>query len=1686
MAGAGDTHDQERARVFGQRIYWEQAIPATNPVRYDIYMRDLATGTPTQLTDGITDGNSYTQVAPFGDLAVWTANMAADQDIMLLYNHFTLTVGDSVNPSWSHLGPFSLADRAPNLFGDINAYLGEQNTAAEVHVPITIHSDTGSIANPTVVHIDNIGVTIGFITDPMNRDTDSDGLIDGNEVFNFFGEHVKEIEDAISYHEWRPAFMDIAGVKMEQTNFMHQTGVTMTSSYNMYGLNGAVSPDYYRDSWLKLQDTFGATGTYRLKVRPNTIVNSIQYTIYVPQGTSDVRYTPVTISGTNIPCNDKVSALVTSILQDAFYFQVTRDGGQEVKPLSGSYSVYAYVEKIELGYSKGMDAYHQKARVSIELGLTGDYELEANTQYQITMGLDLSRVPVDEITQLSTADYGFSELTWLEILDLDYMRVERSGLNPLNPDTDNDGLLDNQEATDTGFPLSNDADRDGLSDYQEMVIYHTDPMRRDSDNDGIRDGVELGMLQMPVDVNGVRLPCLYENKCLEGVQFSPGSWNERVAHSNDNPFDYTPIDNWDADPPNWALNVPADIKADIKAHTTDPLNPDTDNDGLPDGWIDGWTYGAGPVKKANLQSYATSNLQLQDVHYWRYDPTKWYQSGQIDNEVQVFEGEDLNLDGDSGQACALNNHCTSWDFYSDTLIRKSSDGNANDMLTTDPTNPDSDFDGIPDGYEAWYSTIAPQRAKVILDLPLENQPLIISPLNSFDAGQDNDLIADGHLTITDGVGVLADSIPCPIGVDDAPSARAMLIDVSGDSNIVDQGTGEIINPVLGVQLYLDLTNMQQYSVAVDVWESNTFMYQLSADLPPIPGTTIPIDREALKPLNKDPIIIPGGRKGWTDVKFDSLMIVPEGDGSNGMYIPTYFTEFFIVVSAVPSDPTSANPTPTFSWYGTYSTMQSSYYMDPMSLSGWTEYNNVALSYKLLTVLPQNNWGDGLTNLQEYIVGTNPKNSNTDSITIGSSVEGAKNSINEDYLTDGVEVGYLYHQDTPTWSLDPGAVIFRTNIQDGAISTSHYDENMNNPDAYINYDGDGSGNTVTGVQFRFPSTGNNNNVYPYGIKKIVDPPVTDPSVSPDNIKILSLEDGSEIYVSYPYDFTWSNPTNPLGDIMFVWTGQLNRDNTYIDSQGIKRVVGTVYILTKHIDCDMTAYTIDQTDAKGNYYTTRQLYLSDPFKIDTDSDGVVDGLEVTTNNGQWDSTGWKQNAEFIAHANGYGDVPPDPLINVRDPDSDNDGLLDSQEIAPMEAGPSTVGKAVKLANMANPDSDGDGVLDGKEVKYSEDTSGTGIVAGTQVTYDINGNEVDYKYNDKVNMLNPDSDGDGVIDSAEVAPYVAYKNFGGPDPNHPIAPGDSLTIRPAILDNLNSPTALTTDQSGNIYYADGTKVMELKAGFDKFVRDDGPTNSAVQLLDINDNSQNALIKDAGDIKNLTVTKDYVYVLERTSHIDQIRLIDNAGRSIDVHTTDNPWTTLAIAVDSSGYVYYASNDDTHQIGTIVRLEFPQNMQDNVITTTILRSSSIYPIKGFAVSNNGDLVFSDTNADNPGLKILKAPFSLSGKDEDITKNNANVHILYKASNIGIVNVDASGNIIFDIVVAGDADKIMELTADYSLTNYCTNNFLVSRINGVTILVKEQEVDGIAIDGQGNLYVLEYQDGSHEQRYRWGWVDRWI
>ncbi|MGH2445417.1 MAG: hypothetical protein ACRDGD_05185 [Candidatus Limnocylindria bacterium] len=124
-----------------------------------------------------------------------------------------------------------------------------------------------------------------------------------------------------------------------------------------------------------------------------------------------------------------------------------------------------------------------------------------------------------------------------------------------DPDSDDDGLTDGEEAILGTDPFDPDTDDDGLTDGEEVEVHGTDPLDPDTDDDGLNDGDEIALGTDPFD------PDSDDDGLTDG--------DEVNVHGTD------PLD---PDTDDDGLNDGTEV-----ALGTDPLDPDTDDDGIPDG-----------------------------------------------------------------------------------------------------------------------------------------------------------------------------------------------------------------------------------------------------------------------------------------------------------------------------------------------------------------------------------------------------------------------------------------------------------------------------------------------------------------------------------------------------------------------------------------------------------------------------------------------------------------------------------------------------------------------------------------------------------------------------------------------------------------------------------------------------------------------------------------------------------------------------------------------------------------------------------------------------------------------------------------------------------------------------------------------------------------------------------------------
>ncbi len=248
-------------------------------------------------------------------------------------------------------------------------------------------------------------------------------------------------------------------------------------------------------------------------------------------------------------------------------------------------------------------------------------------------------------------------------------------------DDDNDGLIDRDEATPRPLPVGNPETWTNSDIHVHRSFGRTLPKTPDSDGDGLPDGLEVGW------------------------RTASDPPTDLDADTNGDGF---PNFIGDLDPPLYAVvenhgfvpGVASQSQGDDRTRqaagtVTDPTNPDTDGDGILDGVEDanrnGWTDGDGKALPltSGRGSYAAARPNAGD-----------WPNNIIDSFETWTETSNTNPDSDGD---GLNDGYGE-DKDLDGLIAGDTNGNriydAGEVWSeTNALNPDTDGDGLPDGWE---------------------------------------------------------------------------------------------------------------------------------------------------------------------------------------------------------------------------------------------------------------------------------------------------------------------------------------------------------------------------------------------------------------------------------------------------------------------------------------------------------------------------------------------------------------------------------------------------------------------------------------------------------------------------------------------------------------------------------------------------------------------------------------------------------------------------------------------------------------------------------------------------------------------------------------------------------------------------------------------------------------------------
>ncbi len=195
---------------------------------------------------------------------------------------------------------------------------------------------------------------------------------------------------------------------------------------------------------------------------------------------------------------------------------------------------------------------------------------------------------------------------------------------------------------------------------------------------------------------------------------------------------------------------------------------------------------------------------------------------------------------------------------------------------------------------------------------------------------------------------------------------------------------------------------------------------------------------------------------------------------------------------------------------------------------------------------------------------------------------------------------------------------------------------------------------------------------------------------------------------------------------------------------------------------------------------------PLDPDTDDGGIRDGAEDFDHDGRVDAGEGDPNVR--ADDGGIRDDDHDGLSNGEegvlgtdplDADTDDDGVVDGDE-----ANPSDDTDGDGTINPLDPDSDGDGILDGTEVGITEPNLDTDVGAGNFVP--------DRDPSDTTSMVNPDTDFGGIPDGEEDPDHDGQTDDGERDPNDPVDDVPLDTDGDGHVDPMdNCPVTANADQ-------------------------------------------------------------------------------------------------------------------------------------------------------------------------------------------------------------------------------------------------------------------------------------------------------
>ncbi|MCK5017889.1 MAG: PKD domain-containing protein, partial [Candidatus Peribacteraceae bacterium] len=363
------------------------------------------------------------------------------------------------------------------------------------------------------------------------------------------------------------------------------------------------------------------------------------------------------------------------LLEEAMFVYLTVGDGEIPVQLISSYSV--------------MDSF----------GMYSLYDIIYTFEFELLNGIDGILIELNDDIEVSPFE-----------IKLDSVMIERQGIDPTNKDFDDDGLIDGDETP----------------------IYGTSPYTRDADKDGFWDGAEYDYWTLEVGLSvDMAIEAIHNSdydmdSLPDGIEMAKWFTLPQISDTDaDNSNDGDEIEFW-AELYNAEL---ADSLKPLGDADDDGLanihDPHSDSDGLLDGdeinlWAYGENYHSDPSivdtdedgvddKTERQYSCHPNNVDTDEDGLTDYDEINMYPTSPTDRDSDndgLLDGNEIILDenttvqyGTPGETISIERALNDVNSLDYKLLENEHCGYG---VETDADDPDSDDDGMLDGWELFY------------------------------------------------------------------------------------------------------------------------------------------------------------------------------------------------------------------------------------------------------------------------------------------------------------------------------------------------------------------------------------------------------------------------------------------------------------------------------------------------------------------------------------------------------------------------------------------------------------------------------------------------------------------------------------------------------------------------------------------------------------------------------------------------------------------------------------------------------------------------------------------------------------------------------------------------------------------------------------------------------------------------